>query len=288
MIIIDSLTKIYDTDLFKKKHIALNNTSFTIKPGTITGFLGPNGAGKTTTIKIVLDFIRSTSGDVRYSDLLGGDLHNALKNIGYAPERPYFYPHLYGKEFIFYLGKLCGLKNERIQEQINYWAPRLKIDHALNRKLSAYSKGMLQRIGFLSAIIHSPKLLILDEPASGLDPLGRKELKDVIKEVHSKGTSVFFSTHIVSDVEEICENLVFIKDGKCVYEGPIEELITKYALKQYQVNYYENKKLESKTIDSDGLQLFLKTLLDQQRVIHSVEPHRMTLEEIIYQTSESK
>lgn len=284
MIIIDSLTKIYDTDLLKKKQVVLDQLSFALPEGKITGFLGPNGAGKTTTIKILFDFIRATSGKVTYGKSLGGNVLSALKLTGYMPERPYFYSDLHGKEFLTYLGVLSGLKKQLIQEQISFWAPRLKIDHALNRKLNNYSKGMLQRIGFLAAIIHRPKLLILDEPASGLDPLGRKELKDVIKEVHAQGVTIFFSTHIVSDVEEICNHLIFIKSGRCSYDGSLNELITKNSLEQYTVKYLKNDVINSKLVDPKELHSELKLIVDQQSSIISVEPKRLTLEEIVYKT----
>lgn len=288
MLIIDSLTKVYDTDLLKKTHVALDNLSFRIKEGKIVGFLGPNGAGKTTTLKIILGFTKADGGQVIYKEPLGTSLMSALKTIGYAPERPYFYPFVTGREFIIYLGKLSGMSRNDIYLQMKHWAERLKIDHALDKKLKTYSKGMLQRIGFLTAVLRKPRLLILDEPASGLDPLGRKELKDAIKEVHELGSTVFFSTHIVSDVEEICSDLVLVKNGTCAYEGTIDKLILDKSLKTYVVKFYENDLFKETTVADSDLQTLLRELMSKNYKIYSVEPSRLSLEEIIYETTKAK
>ena len=284
MVILDSVTKIFNTDLFKKTYVALDNLSFTIKSHAITGFLGANGAGKTTCIKIILDFIRPTSGKIIFSSELGGTIQNALKQIGYLPERPYFYPHLYGNDFLSYLGQLSGMTRKDVLDRIAYWSPKLKIDYALNRKLHYYSKGMLQRIGFLAALIHGPKLLILDEPSAGLDPMGRKEFKEIIKEVFNEGTSIFFSSHIISDVEEICNELVFIKNGKLSYSGPLYDLITKNSLETYTVKYILGSEIKSEKVGSLDLNNKLHHLTSHHYKIFSVEPSVLSLEEIVYNT----
>lgn len=188
------ISKVFNTDLLKKKFQALNNVSFSIPENKIIGFLGANGAGKTTSIKIGMDFIRPTSGTIKYGKSLGGSKKEAFKNIGYLPERPYFYPHLTGRDFCKYLSQLSNVKRTTFNERIDKWAPIFKIDYALDRYINNYSKGMLQRIGFLATIIHNPKLIILDEPLSGLDPIGRKELKDVIVNLYKDGKTVFFSS----------------------------------------------------------------------------------------------
>lgn len=284
MLILNAVSKIFNTDLFKKTYIALDNLSFEIKSNSITGFLGANGAGKTTCIKIILDFIRPTSGGVIFQKELGGNIKNALKQIGYLPERPYFYPHLYGNDFLSYLGLLSGLSKKTVVDRVNHWGPKLKIDYALNRKLHYYSKGMLQRIGFLAALIHNPKLLILDEPSSGLDPIGRKDFKEIIKEVAKEGTTIFFSSHIVSDVEEICNELVFIKDGKLSYSGKLFDLITKHALETYTVKYVISTDILSERVESKELNNKLQQLMAKNYKIFSVEPSVLSLEEIVYNT----
>jgi ABC-2 type transport system ATP-binding protein len=282
MIILDAVTKIYDSDLFKKKHVALNNIGFQIKENTITGFLGANGAGKTTCIKIILDFIRPTSGVISFSQALGGNLKKALLHIGYLPERPYFYPHLTGREFLEYLGQLSGVSKVDIRKKISEWAPRLKIEAALDRRVHFYSKGMLQRLGFISSIINSPKLLILDEPAAGLDPIGRKEIKDAIVEISKRGTTVFFSSHILSDVEEICSDIVFIKEGELAYSGSLVELLKKKQAKHYTIKYFIGETLHAESVESLHLNERLKLIINQNYPLLSVDPELVSLEEIVY------
>lgn len=285
MLIIDSLTKVYDTDLLKKSYNALNNLSFSINKNSIIGFLGANGAGKTTTIKIILDFVKASSGRVIYSSDIGNNFASAIKNIGYLPERPYFYPNLKAREFLIYLGSLSNIHKNQINEQISYWAPRLKIEDALDRKILSYSKGMLQRLGFLSAVLHRPKLLILDEPASGLDPVGRMELKEAIKEVNGQGVTIFFSTHIVSDVEEICDQIVFVKDGRCAYQGSLSQIILNNSSDNYNLKYFCNESLTEEIISGQALQQRLKEVIDFSGTIISLERRKLTLEEIVYHAS---
>jgi ABC-2 type transport system ATP-binding protein len=275
MIKINQITKIFNTDLFKQKKIALDNISFELPEHSVVGFLGPNGAGKTTLIKIMMDFIRADEGSVEYLPILGG---NYKEKIGYLPERPYFYPHLTGRDFLYYLGSLSGLKKSDTEEQIKTWATRLTIDQAMNRALKYYSKGMLQRIGFLAAVLNRPKLLILDEPAAGLDPLGRIEIKKAIKEVHNQGTTVFFSTHIVSDMEEISDHLIYIQQGKLIYEGKMQTILDRYPVEKIEI-LTEGKAFE---VSKEALQEKLKELVLAGKKIDSVTPLKSSLEDIVY------
>jgi ABC-2 type transport system ATP-binding protein len=295
-----NITKVFKSDLLTQPFTALDDVSFEIPHGSMVGFLGANGAGKTTSIKIIMDFIRADKGEVNFAPHMGSDKISVFKNIGFLPERPYFYQNLTGNEFLNFMGKLSEVSHQRIQEEIKYWAPRFKIDHALQRELKTYSKGMLQRIGFLSSILHSPELIILDEPLSGLDPIGRKELKDVIVEVHRKGKTVFFSSHIVPDIEEICDRVIFLKDGKLVYDGAVETLIQTTE----ELNYVVKIKSPSRPvlatpvikIDSfpgnlhtymikDSLRNTLVTELSSKNVdIVGVELIKPSLEEIFYKT----
>lgn len=225
MLNFNEISKTFKSDLLTQPFTALSDVSFTIPEGSMVGFLGANGAGKTTSIKIIMDFIRADKGSVEFDPKLGKTNIEVFKHIGFLPERPYFYPNLTGLEFLTFMGKLSEMNARSISEGISKWSTRFKIDHALSRPLRTYSKGMLQRIGFLATILHEPKMIILDEPLSGLDPIGRKELKDVIVEVHRDGKTVFFSSHIVPDIEEICDRVIFLKEGKLIYDGLVDQLL---------------------------------------------------------------
>ena len=300
MLKFNNITKIFKSDLLTQPFVALSDVSFEIPRGSMVGFLGANGAGKTTSIKIIMDFIRADKGNVEFSSHLGVSRVEVLKNIGYLPERPYFYQNLTGEEFLDFMGSLSEMPKQRIKEQIKFWAPRFKIDHALKRELKTYSKGMLQRTGFLATILHGPELIILDEPLSGLDPIGRKELKDVIVEVHRNGKTVFFSSHIVPDIEAICDRCVFLKDGKLVYDGAVDTLLQSSNELDYEIKVRHATPLVTetaiqKTMNFPG-QLQVLTVKESHRtslineLVHKnvdivgVELIKPSLEEIFYKT----
>lgn len=276
------VSKIFKSDLLKKPFVALDNVSFKIPEGKIVGFLGANGAGKTTSIKVAMDFIRPSSGKIIFGDSLGGSKNEAFKTMGYLPERPFFYPHLTGREFCQYMGEISDLSLSKINSQIEYWAPRFKIDFALDREIKTYSKGMLQRIGFLATLLHDPKLIILDEPLSGVDPIGRKELKDIMLEVNKLGKTLFFSSHIVSDMEEICSQVVCLRDGKMVFEGNVDKLISDNIKPLYTISFNENGQIKTQDIKSEDKNQFLASLLENGNDIMRVEQARPSLEEIFY------
>ncbi len=300
MIKLQSLRKVFKSDLLTQPFVALDDVSFDVPEGSMVGFLGANGAGKTTSLKIIMDFIRPTSGAVIFSSKLGSSKLEIFKNIGFLPERPYFYPTLTGHDFLLFMGRLSEMTTTSINHEIQVWAPRFKIDHALKRELKTYSKGMLQRIGFLATILHHPKIVILDEPLSGLDPIGRKELKDVIIEVHKEGKTVFFSSHIVPDVEEICDRVVFLKDGKLAFDGSVGSLITDSLAFDYVVSVKADFSFNPQTpfksvtilpnnlkkyiVESGNKDRFLVEMIERKYIILSIEMNKPTLEEIFYQT----
>lgn len=304
MIHFNKVSKTFKSDLLAQPFKALVDVEFSIPQGSMVGFLGANGAGKTTSLKIIMDFIRPTSGEVIFDQTLGSNRMEIFKNIGFLPERPYFYPNLTGEEFVQFMGELSEVSKSTIKSEIAKWAPRFKIDHALKRELKTYSKGMLQRIGFLATIIHHPKMIILDEPLSGLDPVGRKELKDVIVEVHKEGKTVFFSSHIVPDIEEVCDRVVFLKEGHLIYDGPVNNLLVNYREKDFIVTVQESTQaqfstpIKEKIILPDNLSkyivapenkdAFLKEAMARQDNIFSLEMSKPSLEEIFYKTQERK
>lgn len=282
MLEFNEITKVFKSDLFTQPFTALKDVSFKVSDEKIVGFLGANGAGKTTSLKIAMDFIRPSSGKVSFSEKLGKSRQDILTNIGFLPERPYFYPHLKGIEFCHFMGSLSGLSKTVIDEQVNRWAPRFKIDFALEREIRTYSKGMLQRIGFLVTLLHDPKLIILDEPLSGLDPIGRKGLKDIIVEINKLGKTVFFSSHIVSDVEEICDNVIFLKDGELYYEGSVDKIIQDNIRPVSLIRYRESNEFKTLETPDDQKQEKIKNLLDRGHEIIDIQTVKPTLEEIIY------
>lgn len=303
MIQFNDVSKIFKSDLLTHPFTALDKVSFEIPRGSMVGFLGANGAGKTTSLKIIMDFIRPTSGEVKFDPSLGATKIDVFKKIGFLPERPYFHQNLTGHEFLKYMGKLSELTSPEINERVEKWAPRFKIGHALDRELKTYSKGMLQRIGFMASILHDPEIIILDEPLSGLDPIGRKELKDVIIEIHKSGKTVFFSSHIVPDIEEICDRVIFLSSGKLVYDGPVHELMKIETGQDFMVTIKAEtglpelsgiknaQRLPDQTwkflVNEEQKDTVMLELLKRNVHIQSLDPVRPSLEEIFYKTKGS-
>lgn len=277
-----NISKVFKSDLLKKPFVALEDLNFIIPEGKIIGFLGANGAGKTTSIKMIMDFIRPSSGEIKFGEELGSSRDKAFKHIGYLPERPFFYPHLTGREFCLYMGELADVSKKEIKAQIEKWAPIFKIEFALEREIKTYSKGMLQRVGFLATLLHSPKLIILDEPLSGLDPIGRKDLKDVIFELKKEGKTVFFSSHIVSDVEEVCDNVFFLKDGKMIFSGSVDEIINENIKPVSHIRMKRGNTIEVKSVEDDHKNKFLIDSIQDGYDILAIEQEKPTLEQIFY------
>ncbi len=298
MLKFQNITKVFKSDLMAQPFVALKNVSFEIPHGSMVGFLGANGAGKTTSLKIIMDFIRSDEGVISFSEKLGKTKNEVFRNIGFLPERPYFYPNLTGHEFLHFMGTLSEMSRVDIQTATTKWAKRFKIDYALERPLKTYSKGMLQRIGFLATILHEPEFIILDEPLSGLDPIGRKELKDVIVEVHRSGKTVFFSSHIVPDIEEICDRVIFLKEGQLVYDGEVDKLLNTGESSEYLIKYVDRSpqslnfphrdvqafpgNLYSLIIHEKDRVVALSDLLSKNCDLVGIELIKPSLEEIFY------
>lgn len=207
----------------KQTVFALQDLSLSVKHGEVFGCIGPNGAGKSTTIKLLLDLIRPDSGSIAINNLPVSD-EQSRTSVGYLPENAYIYDYLTAQEYLHYAGGLAGMSAVVIQQRSNELLAKLKLDHAAARKISGYSKGMQQRTAIAAALIHDPDLVVLDEPMSGLDPLGRKLIFDLIAELKQQGKTVFISSHVLTDIERLCDRVGIIVQGRLCYEGRVAKL----------------------------------------------------------------
>ncbi len=218
------LSKVYTTGFLKRKIRALDNLNLEVKQGEIFGFLGPNAAGKTTTIKILMGLLYPTVGNAYIFGKRIGN-HKSKEDIGYLPENPSFYHHLTGFELLNFYGTVFGLPKQIKKERIRHLMETVGLSDASNLRLGKYSKGMNQRIGIAQALVNDPQLLVLDEPLSGLDPLGRKSLRDLILRLKEDGKTIFFSSHILADVEMICDRVGILINGKLLSVGRLERIL---------------------------------------------------------------
>jgi len=228
---IEGLSKIYRKGLRQQKVLAVDDLSLTVSEGEIFGFLGPNGAGKSTTIKILCDLIRPTSGRAAIFDQ---DVRRpaARGQMGYLPENPNYYGFLTGWELLAFHAAIHGVSEPAIRERGKQLLEMLELTDASHRPLRTYSKGMVQRAGIAAALIHDPLVLIFDEPMSGLDPIGRKLVMDLMLHLRAQGKTIFFSTHILADVETVCDRIGVIVEGNLAYAGAME------GVRSSTVEYY--------------------------------------------------
>jgi len=222
---IDNLTKDYETGFWRKRKIrALDGLSLKVEAGQIFGFLGANGAGKTTTLKLLMRLIYPTAGTAR---ILGCDISDVAMHarIGYLPENPYFYDYLTAREFLNYSGELFGRDRKTRERQTEELLTRVNLEKkGWDRQLRKFSKGMLQRVGLAQALANDPEIVFLDEPMSGLDPIGRREVRDLIAALRTQNKTVFMCSHILADIEVLCDSVAILKSGRLAHAGPLEEL----------------------------------------------------------------
>ena len=292
---IENLSKIYRQGLRQQKVLAVNDLNLTVSEGEIFGFLGPNGAGKSTTIKILCDLIRPTGGR---ATIKGRDVRQqeARRLMGYLPENPSYYAFLSGWELLTFQGTVHGVSKDKIRERGMVLLETLDLTEAAHRPLRTYSKGMIQRMGIAVSLIHNPLVVIFDEPMSGLDPVGRKLVKDLMLRLRAQGKTIFFSTHILHDVEIICDRIGIITKGQLKFSGDLTEVISdsfsSYEVvfrnpEPQQVQSLQQEKYSLRTYE-DRMELevgkgnigeFLETCLKMGLEPHTIEPKRLDLED---------
>jgi ABC-2 type transport system ATP-binding protein len=213
MLAIEDLFKRVPVGFMRRKVDILKGATLTVRQGEVVGLLGPNGAGKTTTLKHVLGLMRPNSGRV--------EVAVTKDRIGYMPENPYFYDYLSGAEFLQFCARLFGGSAHERHQRIDQLLRDVGLEEAARVQLRKYSKGMLQRIGIAQALINDPEFVLLDEPMTGLDPVGRVEVKRIIEHLHSAGKTILFNSHILADVGELCTHIAIMRDGRVAYEGSV-------------------------------------------------------------------
>ena len=225
LIEVEGFAKTFYVGFWRRPAAAAKDISFEVRAGEVFGFLGPNGAGKTTTIKAMLDLIRMDAGQIRVL----GEPPSSMKwrhAVGYMPEHPTFYDYLTGREVVTWFGQLSRMNRVDAARKAEQLLQRVGLGHALDRRLRGYSKGMLQRTGLAAALVSDPKLLILDEPMTGLDPIGRKEIRELILSLRDEGRTIFFSTHILPDIEMTCDRVAIIDKGVTRRAGRLQDILT--------------------------------------------------------------
>jgi ABC-2 type transport system ATP-binding protein len=219
------LTKIFPVHFHPSRRVvAIKDLTLRIEPGEVYGLLGPNGSGKSTTLKIILGLVSPTRGR---TEIFGRDsrLVESREAVGFLPENPYFYKYLTGAETLRFFGRLCGMTGVTLKNRINELLDLVGLNKARDRRLGTYSKGMLQRIGLAQALIHDPRLVVLDEPTAGVDPAGSREIRDLIMDLKRRGITVLLSSHLLAQAQEICDRIGILAEGVLVREGRLQDLI---------------------------------------------------------------
>ena len=297
---IDGLTKEYEAGfLRKRKTRALDTLSLKVEKGQIFGFLGANGAGKTTTLKLLMRLIYPTSGTAR---ILGHDISDISMHarIGYLPENPYFYDYLTAREFLSYCGQLFGQKAGTRASRTEALLTRVNVEKkSWDLQLRKFSKGMLQRVGLAQALINNPEIVFLDEPMSGLDPVGRREVRDLVASLRTEGKTVFMCSHILSDIEVLCDSVAILKGGRLAHAGSLDELRSREtrlveiiatdaaaeALKQLNINGKVTETASGISIevtDEKEVDGVIAALRSVNGKLVSVQPVRQSLEELFF------
>jgi ABC-2 type transport system ATP-binding protein len=291
---VEHLARSYRANLSLKKYWILRDLSFTVERGEIFGFIGPNGAGKTTTIKLIMDLVHPDAGAIR----ILGEPHQSVavkKRLGFLPENPYFYDYLTAEEFLDFYGRLFGFSREERRKKTTAMLERVGLANRRDRQLRKFSKGMLQRLGLAQALLNEPEFVILDEPMSGLDPVGRREVRDIILSLKAAGRTVFFSTHILSDTELICDRVGILSKGELKAVGRVSDLLG-HQVSHWEVAFSgidpgslpgilavvsrEGSETLATSRDEESMKGLVRAILERGGSLHSVFPQRASLEDI--------
>jgi ABC-2 type transport system ATP-binding protein len=282
----EHLAKTFRLGFLRRRIDAVHDVDFQVERNEVFGFLGPNGAGKTTTIKMLTGLIFPTRGQAR---LFGQpvDAIQARRRLGFLPENPYFYDYLSGEELLDLMGRLFGLDRRERRRRAGLLMERVGLGRAGGRALRKYSKGMLQRLGIAQALINEPELVILDEPMSGLDPIGRKEIRDLVVELKAEGKTVMFSTHILSDVELVCDRVAMVVGGRMRGCGPLDRLLSPRLVSTEIVLDVAGEKEVLRLGADEDVDAALEAARQAQKRVVSVTPRRESLEDLFVREVEA-
>ncbi|MBN8708679.1 MAG: ABC transporter ATP-binding protein [Verrucomicrobia bacterium] len=273
---ITGLTKLYPVHLRRQKVVAVRDLNLDVPEGQVYGLLGPNGSGKSTTLKILLGLVTATHGK---TEIFGEDSrdYHSHRDVGFLPENPYFYKFLTADETIRFYGKICGMSGKALTAKVSELLALVGLEDARHRRVGGFSKGMLQRIGLAQALVQDPRLLVLDEPTAGVDPLGSRQIRDLILEMKRRGKTVLLTSHLLEQVQEVCDRVGIMSRGVMLREGTLGELITVGGQTEYLV---ENA--------PDGLQEKIARLVAESgaKLVETRKPQR-TLEKVFLEAIEN-
>jgi len=221
---VQNLTKVFKGSLGKGAFRAVHDLSLTVHSGEVYGLIGPNGSGKSTTMKVILGLLRATEGQTSIFGVPSTEV-GSRRSVGFLPENPYFYKHLTGRETLCFYGSLCGLRGRKLNERADEMLALTGLEDAAARRVGGYSKGMLQRLGLAQALIHEPRLLVLDEPTAGVDPTGSRVIRDLIIGFRARGITVLVTSHLLEQMQEVCDRVGIMARGRMVREGRLEDLV---------------------------------------------------------------
>ncbi len=221
---VENLTKVFKSGLGKQAFVAVRDLSLTVQPGEVYGLIGPNGSGKSTTMKAILGLLSPTQGRTSIFGKSSTEVESR-RDVGFLPENPYFYKHLNGLETLMFYGRLCSMSGRDLKDKARKMLVMTGLEDAADRRVSGFSKGMLQRLGLAQALLHQPRLIVLDEPTAGVDPAGSRKIRDLIMGFKERGITVLVTSHLLEQIQEVCDRVGIMAHGRMVREGRLEDLI---------------------------------------------------------------